>query len=190
MSIGICYWVIARGVKAAGKIIVFTSLFPYVLFMIMFMRGIFLPGAMDGLRLLFQFKGNIVSPHVWLEAIIQVFYQLTLACSGIVHMSSMKPKNQPFVSGLYWILLSVLVCGMLCALNIFIYLGHFSSMIGVPIQEITLSGPEICFNIFPKALAILPFPRIWLFLFFVTMVLLGIDTMIGAMESIVCYLKD
>ena len=60
MSIGICYWIIARGVKAAGKIIVFTSLFPYVLFMIMFMRGIFLPGAMDGLRLLFQFKGNIV----------------------------------------------------------------------------------------------------------------------------------
>lgn len=27
-------------------------------------------------------------------------------------------------------------------------------------------------------------------MFFVTMVLLGIDTMIGAMETVVCYLKD
>lgn len=96
-------------------------------------------------------------------------------------MSSMKTKTQPFVSGLYLILISVLVCGLLCATNIFIYLGHFSHLIGVNISEITLQGPEICFNIFPKALAILPLPRVWLFLFFVTMVLLGIDTMIGAM---------
>lgn len=156
----------------------------------MFLRGIFLPGAMDGLKLLFQLKGNVFNPTVWFEAIIQVFYQLTLACSGIVHMSSMKTKTQPFVNGLYLILISVLSCGLLCASNIFIYLGHFSHLIGVNIHEITLQGPEICFNIFPKALAILPFPRVWLFLFFVTMVLLGIDTMIGGMEGVICYLKD
>ncbi len=190
MSIAICYWIVAKGVKQNGKIIVFTALFPYLLFIIMFLRGIFLPGATDGLRLLLEFKGNIFSPTVWFEAIIQVFYQLTLACSGIIHMSSMRSKTQPFVNGLYLILLSVLVCGLLCAANIFIYLGHFSHLIGVSIHEITLSGPEICFNIFPKALAILPFPRVWLFLFFLTMVMLGIDTMIGGMEAVVCYLKD
>lgn len=66
MSIFICYYIIAKGVKQAGKIIVFTSLFPYVLFIIMFFRGIFLPGAIDGLKLLFQLKGNILNPTVWL----------------------------------------------------------------------------------------------------------------------------
>ena len=93
MSIGICIYVIAKGVKQSGKVIVFTALFPYVLFIIMFLRGIFLPGAINGLKMLFQLKGNIISPKVWIEAITQVFYQLTLACSGIIHMSSMKKKN-------------------------------------------------------------------------------------------------
>lgn len=93
MSIGICYYIIAKGVKQTGKIIVFTALFPYLLFIIMFLRGITLPGAMSGLKMLFQIKGNIFSPTVWFEAITQVFYQLTLACAGIVHMSSMKKKT-------------------------------------------------------------------------------------------------
>lgn len=134
MSVGVCYYIIAKGVKQSGKIVVFTALFPYILFVIMFVRGISLPGAVNGLKMLFQFKGNLLSPTVWFEAIIQVFYQLTLACSGIIHMSSMKPKTQPFLSGLYWILLSVLACGLLCAGNIFIYLGHFSNQIGVSIH--------------------------------------------------------
>lgn len=100
----------------------------------MFVRGIFLPGAIDGLKLLFTFKGNIFNPTIWFEAVIQVFYQLTLACSGIVHLSSMKTKTQPFVNGLYIILISVFACGILCATNIFIYLGHFSYNIGVSIE--------------------------------------------------------
>jgi hypothetical protein len=53
MSVGICYYIIAKSVKQIGKIIVFTALFPYVLFIIMLLRGILLPGAMNGLKMLF-----------------------------------------------------------------------------------------------------------------------------------------
>jgi SNF family Na+-dependent transporter len=113
-------------VKQSGKIVLFTATFPYVLFFIMLLRGLFLSGAMSGLSYLLDFKGNFFNLSIWLEAIVQVFYQLTLACSGIIHLSSMKPKNQSFLKGLYMILGSVIFCGILCALNIFVYLGHFS----------------------------------------------------------------
>jgi len=79
---------------------------------------------------------------------------------------------------------------MLCALNVFMYLGHFTSELGIRIDELTLSGPELSFNIFPKALSILPFPNLWIILFFVSMVLLGIDSEFAFLESIYCYLKD
>jgi hypothetical protein len=49
-------------------------------------------------------------------------------------MSSMKPKDSKFISGLGLILLSVLLCGVLCAANIFVYLGHFAHEIGVNIN--------------------------------------------------------
>jgi SNF family Na+-dependent transporter len=65
---------------------------------------------------------------------------------------------------------------MLSALNIFMYLGHFCLQQNISIHEIALSGPSLSFNIFPKALAILPWPNLWVLLFFITMVFLGIDS--------------
>jgi solute carrier family 6 GABA transporter-like protein 1 len=94
LSLFICYLIFRNGVKQSGKIVLFTATFPYILFIIMLLRGLFLTGAMEGLSYLFDFKGNLFNPSIWLEAIVQVFYQLTLACAGIVHLSSMKPKNQ------------------------------------------------------------------------------------------------
>ena len=81
--------------------------------------------------------------------------------------------------GIYLIPLSLVSCGMLCALNIFMYLGHFCQEQGIPIDSLKLVGPELSFNIFPKALSILPFPNLWVLLFFIAMVLLGVDTEFG-----------
>jgi SNF family Na+-dependent transporter len=44
------------------------------------------------------------------------------------------------------------------------------------IRNLALSGTELSFNIFPKALAILAWPNLWVFLFFLAMVFLGIDS--------------
>jgi len=56
------------------------------------------------------------------------------------------------------------------------YLGHFTTQMGIKIEDLALSGPELSFNIFHKALAVLPLPSLWIFVFFVTMVFLGIDS--------------
>jgi SNF family Na+-dependent transporter len=79
---------------------------------------------------------------------------------------------------------------MLCALNIFMYLGHFCLQEKLDIRNLALSGAELSFNIFPKALGILAWPNLWVFLFFITMVLLGIDSEFGYLETCFCYLKD
>jgi SNF family Na+-dependent transporter len=64
---------------------------------------------------------------IWVDAAVQVFFQFNIAISGIINLSSMKPKRERFLSGVYIIPASLVVCGMLCALNVFMYLGHFTS---------------------------------------------------------------
>lgn len=73
----------------------FTSLFPYIVLTIFFIRGITLEGASEGLaHMLKPDVKKLLKPMVWLDAATQVFYSFGLAFGSLIAFGSYNtPKN-------------------------------------------------------------------------------------------------
>lgn len=110
----IIYLCMVQGITESGKVVYVTAIFPYVVLIIFFFRGITLKGATDGIAHLFTPKWDILmDPVVWLEAGTQIFFSLGedvlrfqrrinfmlnvfisgLAFGGLIAFSSYNPAN-------------------------------------------------------------------------------------------------
>lgn len=183
LSLFICYYCISRGVKVGARIVFFTVLLPYLFIGVLAVRGLSLEGSELGIQYLFEPDwSKLLRPKIWVEAMVQVFYQLSIGSGGMVYYASKKPKTEKFLSILYIVPLGLLICGILSGLIVFMYVGHFCHMNGLSITELPLSGLELAFNVFPKAISVLPWPNLWFLIFCAVLVLLGIDSMFGFLE--------
>jgi solute carrier family 6 GABA transporter-like protein 6/8/11/12/13 len=91
----VVYFCIWKGVKSTGKVVYVTAIFPYVVILIMLVRGVTLEGASIGLRYFLIPKwDNLLNPMVWANAAIQNFNSIGVAFGGLISMSSYNPRDK------------------------------------------------------------------------------------------------
>ncbi|XP_053706158.1 sodium-dependent neutral amino acid transporter SLC6A17 [Synchiropus splendidus] len=89
----VCLAVI-KGIQSSGKVMYFSSLFPYVVLFCFLVRGLLLKGAVDGIAHMFTPKiEKMLEPQVWREAATQVFFALGLGFGGVIAFSSYNKRD-------------------------------------------------------------------------------------------------
>uniref|UniRef100_G1SHJ1 Transporter n=1 Tax=Oryctolagus cuniculus TaxID=9986 RepID=G1SHJ1_RABIT len=76
---------VVKGIQSSGKVMYFSSLFPYVVLACFLVRGLLLRGAVDGILHMF-------TPKV--SAATQVFFALGLGFGGVIAFSSYNKQGQ------------------------------------------------------------------------------------------------
>uniref|UniRef100_A0A7N6AG43 Transporter n=1 Tax=Anabas testudineus TaxID=64144 RepID=A0A7N6AG43_ANATE len=187
----ICYFCIWKGIKSTGKVVYFTATFPYLMLFILFIRGVTLPGAADGLKYyLTPDFSKITEPDVWRDAGTQVFFSYAV-CQGV--LTALASYNQ-YNNNCYR------DCVALCCLNsatsifagfaVFSVLGFMAQDLGISMDEVAASGPGLAFIAYPKALSLLPWSSFWAVLFFLMVIFLGLDSQFVCVESLSTAITD
>uniref|UniRef100_A0A2K5Y720 Transporter n=1 Tax=Mandrillus leucophaeus TaxID=9568 RepID=A0A2K5Y720_MANLE len=145
----ICYFCIWKGVKSTGKVVYFTATFPYLMLVILLVRGVTLPGAYQGI--IYYLKPDLFrlkDPQVWMDAGTQIFFSFAICQGCLTALGSYNKYHNNCYKD----------CVALCFLNsatsfvagfvVFSILGFMSQEQGVPISEVAESGGMYIFQLF------------------------------------------
>ncbi|KAK3789631.1 hypothetical protein RRG08_050073 [Elysia crispata] len=180
-----------RGIKSLGCVVYVTVLLPYILLTIFLVRGLMLPGALDGI--VFYLKPNfskLTSITVWVEACVQVFYSLGPAWGGLITMSSFNKFHNQCIRD---VLIASLADGLTSFYGgfvIFAVVGFMAKEAGVSVTDVATQGPGLALVAYPEAISKLPLPQFWAVLFFLMLLLLGLDSQFGQFETVVAGLME
>ncbi|XP_061073690.1 sodium- and chloride-dependent GABA transporter 2-like [Conger conger] len=177
----ICYFCIWKGVKSTGKAVYFTATFPYLMLLVLLIRGLTLPGALQGVEFyLYPDPSRLADPQVWMEAGSQIFFSYSVGVGTLTVLGSYNTYNNNCYNG------TSLVAGFV----VFSVLGFMAHEQGVPIAEVAESGPGLAFIAYPQAVAMMPLSQLWAACFFIMIILLGLDTQFVMMEVVMTSVTD
>lgn len=187
----ICYLCVCKGVKSSGKVVYFTATAPYLLLTAILIRGVTLPGAIEGIKFyLTPDLSRLSDGQVWIDAGTQVFFSYSIGNGTLTALGSYnKHKNNFYRDSILFTLFNS-GTSFFGGFLIFSVLGFMAKNQGVDIEDVATSGAGLAFIVYPEAVAQMPLAPLWSALFFFMILLLGLDSEFVGIEGVVTAIVD
>ena len=187
VSFAICIfstgYIVSRGIKNGLEKFNFI-LMPllFIIFMGLFFYAMTLPSFSKAIDFLFTFNISKIDSNVFIMALSQVFFSLSIGVGIIITYSASASKGQNLLSSASWIALSGVVISLVAGMIIFTFLFQYG-------QEAN-EGAGMLFKSLPVVFGEMHYGSVISFLFFMAVLFAGITSTISVLEPSVAYLCD
>lgn len=163
---------ISNGIEKLNSIVM--PLF-FILFIILSVRVAFLPDALKGYTYLFRFNWEqFLLPRIWIYALGQAFFSLSLAGSGTLLYGSYLHDDEDVFYCTGHVVVFDILAGVVAALALIPAMFSF----GLESQ----AGPALLFISMPQVFARMPFGLLLEIAFFVAVLFAAITSMVNLLE--------
>ncbi|PIC43603.1 hypothetical protein B9Z55_004277 [Caenorhabditis nigoni] len=183
---------ITKGMKFIGKLSYATVVLPYVIILILFVRGVTLDGASDGLKFFLaqtDFK-KLLRYETWTAALTQLCFSLGLGFAGLMNIASYNDRGHNCYRDAIFLIMGDTSMSLIGGAAVFSTLGFLAKQRGVQVSDVVASGPALAFVAYPDAMNQMPIPWLWSFLFFFMLLLLGFSSELVMVEEMCSCLCD
>ena len=187
---GLIFFCIRNGASSVGKVVKFTVFAPVVLLLIMAIKGCTMPGAIDGIKLLFVPDVSAFSdPSLWVDAIGQVFYSLSIMMAIMFAYGSYVGNDADVAADAMIIAFSDMAISVLSGIVLFSTMGGTGML-----DQVTDSGIATAFIVYPQAIVNLTdigwFNAVFGAIFYLMLITLAIDSAFSIVEGVSAAIAD
>ncbi|MET3576356.1 sodium-dependent transporter [Bhargavaea ullalensis] len=186
---GILFAGVKKGIEMANRIFIPTLV---VVFLLVVLRAVTLPGALTGLEAFFKPDlSQLANGTVWVAAYGHIFFSLSIAFAIMITYSSYLPRKSDITNNAFITGFANSGFELLAGIGIFAALGFMAVQNDVAVSEVATAGVGLAFAVFPQIINEFPgLNGLFGVLFFLSLVLAGLTSLISICETYVAGLSE
>lgn len=170
---------IQKGIERLSKFLMPTF---FVMMLAVIIRGLTLDGAMEGVKYLFSFRPEEITPSAILNAMGYTFFSLSIGAGILITYGTYLPKRADIPAASLWVALLSIQASLLAGLMVMPSVFAF----GVAPD----AGPGLVFITLPMIFASIPGGSIFAAIFYVCLLVAALTSSVSLLEVVVAYLHN
>jgi len=153
----ILFFIMFRGARVIGTVSVWMVCGFWVILVVLLIRGLTLPGAVDGLNYyLAPDFAALGKGGIWFAALSQIGFTLSLGMAGMFAYGSFVAKRADVTNSAFITSFSNCATSFLAGFAVFSIIGFIMQALNIPVGEVSTSGLFLAFVSYPVAISMMP----------------------------------
>jgi NSS family neurotransmitter:Na+ symporter len=178
---------VKKGIEQSAKILMPVL---FLLLLILAIRSITLEGASGGLAFLFKPNMDHVKPTVFLDAMGQAFFSLSLGMGCMITYGSYFNNHTNLTKTAIQVSVLDSLVAILAGVIIFPSAFALTANSGTIVDELVAGGPGLLFITLPGLFNQMPASMVWAAMFFCLLALAALTSTISLMEVVTLYIHE